>query len=395
MSLAHVVVSVSAPLVSLALGIEGSSIMTLVSRYEIVSALQASTLAYSRFGGNPDVVLTDESCHAYTVCRLEELGRALARGRQRLFSMKYEKRCRRAFIHTIQLGERVMLALKADVRTIQRHFPMHDFNPYADLLVDTMLKRNLFYIASQMHVGSESELAVWVDTLNDAVDHFRKQASSTAFFNRMKNFKRSSDKNYRELLKYTEALHMEHSRLLVLRIDLGYAKNYGWPNGLEQTVGYAECRAHREDFFKYLRKTFDGKLAGFVWKLEYGLLKSFHYHVIIFFKGSSLREDVSIARIVGEHWRDVITSGTGLYYNCNAHKERYKCCGIGMVNHDDVSKLEGLRLALVYLTKPDYFIKIVAPGGRTMGKAKMPKPRSVRLGRPRLPAACSGATKIA
>jgi hypothetical protein len=52
-------------------------------------------------------------------------------------------------------------------------------------------------------------------------------------------------------------------------------------------------------------------LVGYVWKLEYGDLKGYYYHLILFFKGSEVKCDFKKGREIGEYWRDVITKGRG------------------------------------------------------------------------------------
>lgn len=53
-------------------------------------------------------------------------------------------------------------------------------------------------------------------------------------------------------------------------------------------------------------KLFDNRV-GYVWKLEYGIDKGFHYHMMI--------QDINIAKMIGEYWAAVITHYRGLYYS--------------------------------------------------------------------------------
>jgi hypothetical protein len=54
-----------------------------------------------------------------------------------------------------------------------------------------------------------------------------------------------------------------------------------------------------------------------------------------------------------------------------------------MVNHGDTDRRENLKKAVLYLTKPDYYARIIAKGkGRVFGRGEMPKSKSNR-GRPR------------
>ena len=123
-------------------------------------------------------------------------------------------------------------------------------------------------------------------------------------------------------------------------------------------------------------------MVGYIWKLEHGPDKGFHYHMMFFFDGSKVREDGTLAKRIGQYWLNVVTNGRGVYYNCNADKSRYKNCGIGMVDHSDNVMRDGLVKAVLYLTKMDLYMKLQTVG-RGMGKMVRPNPKDAR-GRPRV-----------
>lgn len=204
---------------------------------------------------------------------------------------------------------------------------------------------------------------------------------------------------------YIDDLFKCYSRLLVVRIDLGYLKGlalkpvFAPPScasmGLQGTIGptddllaYATLRQHRQDLFDFLRSTFGKHLCGYIWKLEYGFEKGYHYHLMLFFNGAHLCRDVNLGRIIGEHWNQVITAGQGNYFNCNAQKERYDGCGIGMVSHREMDKRQHLQVAAAYLGKHDGLVRQdLAPFQRTMGTGRSPMiglaSQAPRRGRPR------------
>jgi len=96
--------------------------------------------------------------------------------------------------------------------------------------------------------------------------------------------------------------------------------------------------------------------------------------VLVFLDAAKHREDVSLAKAMGEHWAKVITAGQGLYYNCNAVKDKYKLRGIGVVKHHDADAMKGLDIVVSYLCKGDYLIRGVLPKGfRALTKGGMPK----------------------
>lgn len=197
-----------------------------------------------------------------------------------------------------------------------------------------------------------------------------------------------SIKNHHSLMAYIDNLFRRHSRLLVLRVDLGYRKDIdnSLLSELEIYEKYWQAKVDREHLFGNMRtnKLFD-HMVGYVWKLEYGIDKGFHYHMMFFFDGSKVRQDINIARMIGEYWVTVITHYRGLYYNCNARKEEdyASYCGIGMINYYDAELIENLKMAASYLIKPDDFTKMKVPNiERTFGKKQIPD-KVTDSGRPR------------
>jgi hypothetical protein len=194
-------------------------------------------------------------------------------------------------------------------------------------------------------------------------------------------------------MSYINKLFDRHARLLVIRIDFGYRKEDIREYGdferairLEDDIQakYLQAQADRVHLFNNMRSNeLFTHLLGYAWRLEYGSLKGFHYHTFFFFDGSKSREDVTIAKSIGEYWVNVITKGRGLYFNCNANKEKYKYLGIGTINDFDTKLRQGLEKAARYLTKQDYYVKMDfnEEGGkkaRTFGKGEITKPKSSR-----------------
>lgn len=253
---------------------------------------------------------------------------------------------------------------------------LYKLEPYIEMVVSRFKEFGVHHVLPWSSLDAHVDDAVLrMNHLNGFVEALRQEVISTKFQSKLNSYHRSSNKNYKTLMKYVEALFERYSRLLVLRVDLSYSKE-------DSNVTLAEAKRDRERLFQNSRSNnlFDA-MVGYIWKLEHGPEKGFHYHVMFFFDGARVREDVTLAMRIGQYWMDVITKGRGLYFNCNADKRKYIKCGIGMLNYYDETLHEGLREAVVYLAKTDLFMKLQTEG-RGMGKGLYPSPKDPR-GRPR------------
>lgn len=269
-------------------------------------------------------------------------------------------------------------------KCIKIHFPdmsqykaSYAFEPYIDMALKYFNEYKVYMVLPLLNLTSDAAIVInAVAHLNECVDRIRREVRSGIFRSKLNSYQRSSNKNYKELIGYVDALFDRYSRLLILRVDLSYKKQYS-------KTTQTEARRDRERLFGNTRsnKLF-GDMVGYIWKLEHGPVKGFHYHVMFFFDGSKVREDGTLAERIGRYWNEMVTKGRGLFYNCNASKWRYKNCGIGMVSHSDsVLREVGLRSAICYLTKTDLYMKLQTDG-RGMGKGNEPLPRGP-CGRPR------------
>ncbi len=192
-------------------------------------------------------------------------------------------------------------------------------------------------------------------------------------------------RNRSERLKHQEArairllkkLRVKYSKLLVLRLDFAIAK---------------KCRNLSEDlnlirkmFKKFLKSRFsiNQRPIGYIWKLEYGVDKGYHYHTIFFLDGNKHQKDEIIADQFGKEWVQ-LTEAKGSYYSCNGSKERYKYLAIGMLHHDDEKAHSALEsLVIKYFTK-DKQHAFIPSGSRlkTFGTSQMPASKR-KSGRPR------------
>lgn len=355
---------------------------------KIARALAESTLAYSSNGDSTQCVITQEYDLANNVSCLVRFVEKLIPSIQPLFKVEQLKRTR--YLRATKMGKDFLQLIRYVIPEFKRHFTIHRLHPCAELLINSVTIRHLDKVDLQPNMVMGDEATQIIDVLNGCIEELRELGRGTRFKVALDRFGRSARKNFQELQKYVDALCEKHSRQLVIRIDFGYRKGMFWPNDVENVgASYSDVKAHRLKLMRYLNsKLPDRCITGFALKLEYGLEKGYHYHLLLFLDGAKVREDITIAKLIGEHWNKIITDGRGLYYNCNAFKSGYKMCGIGMLHHSDATMREGLKNAALYMTKTDCLIQFVTPNGdRAFWKGVKPLAKSSR-GRPRTKGVC-------
>lgn len=185
---------------------------------------------------------------------------------------------------------------------------------------------------------------------------------------------------------YVDLLFSYWARLVVLRIDLYYEKQYAdsidvfdLTNDLDRMFNN---NARHNSLFAFMR--------GVIVKLEYGIEKGIHAHVILFLDGSKRNNfsHIYLAEAIGEYWKKIITKGRGAYWNSNARADQYDKLGrlgIGVINYNDDKLRSNLREFVVsYLCKEDqYFRSKGGPKVKLLRKKDFPEMPDSKLGRPR------------
>lgn len=326
--------------------------------------------------GDLNVEVTGQADSILNLCDIVNLVQEIADSKGQLCIAMNFGGLRKRFIQHTGLSKSLVTSLRSvnGLSKLQSEFELH---PYVDL----MLEINERYLLNPecLLLGRIIGLCAdeYVAQLNSVVDVIRSSVKSKELIQKVKNYQRLAIKNYESARLYVKSLFRKHAKVMVVRIDLSY--------GQHVKVDIETVQKDRDRLFANARKNKLFKdMVGFIWKMEYGVLKGFHHHVILFFDGSKVREDVTYAKMIGEYWKSSITKGKGLYYNCNAVKSTYVKCGIGLFTYRDQDKMQGLDEAVKYLTLTDKFIKIKMSGiRRTFGKGQV-KERPVKRGRPRI-----------
>lgn len=243
---------------------------------------------------------------------------------------------------------------------------------------------------------TESVLTRIVAHLNAVIEEIRREGHSETFNEWKSKLLRQPNENEDRLWSLVLACLNANHHINILRVDLGYAQYYcDRELSGEQAVEYTDVRAHRialrrflkQDLKKCVKDPRACKGMAFAIKMEFGLDKTYHFHVLVILNGDAVAQDASVAQTICDTWQRAITKGKGGAYNCN--RATYMNCGIGSIRyHDEGENEEKLRIlktiVVPYVTKPDYYVLMTKPEGhRSFWMSHPPKIEAKRRGRKR------------
>lgn len=224
-----------------------------------------------------------------------------------------------------------------------------------------LLFKSLWSKTADSHRGSMHEdlTAAEAYELSDVLIHeFASDEFQDYALARVDTVRRSYQRSKTTLVRQLIRLKQHYSKLMLVRVDLHYAKDY---------AKHAEPERRVLDDWKTLRsaiaKRFVTSQLGYFAKLEYGKDRSVHMHVLFLFNGRIVREDESIGRKICSIWVDEVTGGIGTAYNVNnpIKKAAYKNCGIGVFKDLDGATIAGFQAVANYLTKPEFLTRLAMP----------------------------------
>ncbi|WP_333663909.1 YagK/YfjJ domain-containing protein [Acinetobacter sp.] len=160
-------------------------------------------------------------------------------------------------------------------------------------------------------------------------------------------------RNRKRLQQYLTDLTEHYSKLLFVRVDLGYLKEE------QYQVDVGVFQQHMDTFRQRLANQ-DGcfsDLQGYAWALEEGATKGLHAHVLLIYDGHKHQQGYGLAKLVGEAWLE-ITERSGMYFNCHdvdyiKKFEREGTLGIGMIHRDNPQQVVNAINAAMYLVNPE------------------------------------------
>lgn len=148
------------------------------------------------------------------------------------------------------------------------------------------------------------------------------------------------------------SLLMRYSRVLAVRTDFGYRKDY-----LDQ-ICITDVDQHVKTFVKELKKRSEfEKLKLYARKIEQGKDRGYHIHFAAYFNGDDHWNGWYMANLLGKLWEE-ITDGMGSSHNCNRNESEYEAVGIrgiGMIHRKNLHECNNAINAISYLTDPEKF----------------------------------------
>lgn len=268
---------------------------------------------------------------------------------------------------------------------------------FRDCCIELKLYYNPFGKPGDYHrPGSDGNDMNGAELFNSLLELIRKRARNDRRCKDYLNFADDYDLNeLKSVVAYFDDLFLDYSKMLVVRVDLGYQADEADKISFERAhrdiqrfINYRQWHA----CFKHCIGHVVGRERGTSSTQENGGNgRGYHFHCFLLFDGQKVKDDVELAKQIIDYWQNRIVNSLRTpederiktwFCNCNARSYRYN--GIGMVQHSDELTRYHMILALIYLTKRSQALgDDVPPGTRALTKGQY-KPRAFETrGRPR------------
>ncbi|MBJ9236736.1 inovirus-type Gp2 protein [Citrobacter koseri] len=342
---------------------------------DLPESLLLSHAEYHIENNIPHIIISDDNEFRFKLEQLDICLKTVSRGRKLPFTILYN---RSGYKESAESAI-ILDAIRHLNMLPQDAMKVRIANPHIATFQRLFTRADLY---ARVHNGKivGADTVTTAEVLNKLVQDYRFTVSQAGFKQACRKYQRASVKNLKGVMNYIRHLQERHSRLLVLRVDLS------WANEHKADITADDARKHRQQLFRNMQKNpLFRHVLGTVWKLEYGPQRKFHYHMLFILNGNKAQQDGVIAHAFGKYWKDTITRGKGIFYNCNAYKERYEDCCLGKLVRGDNSKDKGLLQALSYITKVDACARLILPGNaRTFGRGEvrsLQKRKRIKRGR--------------
>ncbi|SFH38430.1 YagK/YfjJ domain-containing protein [Modicisalibacter xianhensis] len=182
-------------------------------------------------------------------------------------------------------------------------------------------------------------------------------------------------RNRQSLFAYVDSLLTHYSKLYVVRVDLGYNPDSA---RVPQKVTYSRAKRDFEKLMahRHRKRMWKDDLVGFIWKLEDGAERRYHYHLLLFYDGERAEQHKEDQKLIHEQWINDLTEGDGACF-ISWEKAEETPLGVspdGLIDREDHAKRKAILVYLDYLTRIDRLIGLEVPdNARVFGKGQLPK----------------------
>ena len=224
------------------------------------------------------------------------------------------------------------------------------FNPFIAILLRAC-QVAMPAIRHAESIGMDLSNAKLRDRIEWIARFVRRCCRSSSFKRIESNRVKLEKKDLRSCCRYMVEGFEQHSKLLVLRVDL-YIKP---THKTHDDVRIAEkCMKH------YLRALSEDRIVPdvlrWIWKRECGFDRGVHYHVLVALDGHKHQNACGLSVMLGEAWLKRCGHLRASYFNCWVRRLDYEYNAIGSVHISDWSMLMGIREAISYIVKGDGFV---------------------------------------
>lgn len=251
---------------------------------------------------------------------------------------------------------------KAVIPLFQQYSPSYRYSPHVSLFFECCFALDLgkeWFLdpkRGSSRLKTPGEPLLQHELFEQLIDLLRVKAQAPESKAQVRMQQEKVFRRFKSARRYVEKIFRKHSKVLVLRIDFSYrhedAKGVTPKMAKRDLLHFLHNRRGKPNLFK--------DCLGYIWKLEHGPEKGYHFHLIFFYNGSTVMNDAYWAHGIGNYWKSKTCKGRGLFYNCNAVKKKYRRLGIGMITRYDEAKRQILvEDVLGYLVKNDQYLKAV------------------------------------
>lgn len=249
------------------------------------------------------------------------------------------------------------------IKQLTQHFENYKVDDYTnehfncvieafDILKPHLMDLSIYWNQPNTFIHSlDGSVITIAGLLNQFCKKLYEQSHSTDFKEAIRARTRRSISHFERGKAYITQLRSENKNLVIVRIDLSLPKE-------QKSIGIDELKEVFASFLQKLRRKSSLHIKGYIWKLEYGVEKSFHYHCIFFLNAREHTFDIKLAQMIGEIWSSKI-GGQNCYFNCHTdqYSKRFKCKVLGKIASNDDEKYDVLiNVVLRYFCKTDQFI---------------------------------------